>query len=53
MLKLKLEYFGHPMQRTDSGKDLGAGKDWRQEEKGMAEDEMIEWHHQGNGQEFR
>ena len=29
-----------------TGKDPGAGKDWRQEEKEMAEDEMVEWHHQ-------
>ena len=29
-------------------KDPDAGKDWWQEEKGMAEDEMIEWHHQLN-----
>ena len=28
------------------GKDPDAGKDWRQEEKGMTEDEMIGWHHQ-------
>ena len=27
------------------GKDPDAGKDWRQEEKGMAEDKMIGWHH--------
>ena len=27
------------------GKDLDAGKDWRQEEKGMTEDEMVGWHH--------
>ena len=27
------------------GKDPDAGKDWRQEEKGMTEDEMVEWHH--------
>ena len=41
MLKLKLQYFGHLMQRTDSlGKNLDAGKDWRQEEKGTTEDEM-------------
>ena len=29
-----------------------AGKDWRQEEKGMTEDEMVGWHHLLNGQEF-
>ena len=33
-------------------KDLDAGKDWRQEEKGMTEDEMVGWHHQLNGHEF-
>ena len=32
------------------GKDPDAGKDWRQEEKGMMEDEMIGWHHWLNGQ---
>ena len=34
------------------GKDPNAGKDWRQEEKGMTEDEMIGWHHQSKGHEF-
>ena len=34
------------------GKDPDAGKDWRQEEKGMTEDEMVVWHHQINGHEF-
>ena len=33
-------------------KDPDAGKDWRQEEKEMTEDEMIRWHHQLNGHEF-
>ena len=33
------------------GKDPDAGKDWRQEEKEMAEDEMVEWHHQLYGHE--
>ena len=33
-------------------KDPDAGKDWRQEEKGMAEDEMVGWHHRLNGHEF-
>ena len=28
------------------GKDPDAGEDWRQEEKGMTEDEMVGWHHQ-------
>ena len=34
------------------GKDPDAGKDWRQEEKGMTEDEMFGWHHRLNGHEF-
>ena len=38
MLTLKLQYFGHLMQRVDS-------LDWGQEEKGMTEDEMAGWHH--------
>ena len=33
-------------------KDPNAGKDWRQEEKGMTEDEMVGRHHQLNGHEF-
>ena len=33
-------------------KDPDAGKDWRQEEKGMTEDEMVGWHHWLNGREF-
>ena len=33
-------------------KDPDAGKDWRQEEKGMTEDEMVGWPHQLNGHEF-
>ena len=34
------------------GKDPDAGKDWRQEEKGMTEDDMVGWHHWLNGHEF-
>ena len=52
MLKLKLQYFGHTVQRTDSLEKTDAGKDWRQEEKGMTEDEMIGWHHRLNGHQF-
>ena len=33
-------------------KDPNAGKDWRQEEKQMTEDEMVGWHHQLSGHEF-
>ena len=45
MLKLKLQYFGHLMQRVDSLEKTHAGMDWGQEEKGMTEDEMAGWHH--------
>ena len=38
-LLLKLQNFGHLMQRTNSFPD--AGKYWRQKEKGVAEDKMI------------
>ena len=34
------------------GKDPDAGKDWRQEEKRVTEDEMVGWHHQFNGNEL-
>ena len=34
------------------GKGPDAGKDWRQEEKGTTEDELVGWHHQLNGNEF-
>ena len=33
-------------------KDPDAGKDWRREEKGMTEDEMVGWYHWLNGHEF-
>ena len=51
MLKLKLQYFGYLMQRTDSLENL-AGQDWRQEEKGTTEDEMVGWHHRLDRHEF-
>ena len=34
------------------GKDPDARKDWRQEDKGMAEDEMVGWYHRLNEHEF-
>ena len=54
MLKLKLQYFGHLMQRVDSspGKDPDAGRDWGQEEKGTTEDEMAGWNYQLDGCDF-
>ena len=51
MLKLKLQYFGHLMGRTDSLEKTLAGRDWGQEEKGMTKDEMTGWHHGLNGRE--
>ena len=45
LLKLKLQYFGHLMRRTDSLDKTDAGRDWGQEEKGMREDEVAGWHH--------
>jgi len=55
MLKLKLQYFGHLMQRTDSFEKtlmLGKIEGRRLKEKGTAEDKMVGWHHQLNGHEF-
>ena len=53
VLKLKLQYFGHLIQRVDSlEKDPDAGRDWGQKEKGMTEDEMAGWHHPLDGCEF-
>ena len=34
------------------GKDPDTRKDWRREEKGVTEDEIVGWHHQLNGHEF-
>ena len=45
MLRLKLQYFGHLMQRVDSLEKTDAGRDWGQEEKGTTEDETAGWHH--------
>ena len=53
ILKLKLQYFGHLDAKSWLiWKDPDAGKDWRQEEKGTTEDEMVGWHHWLNGHEF-
>ena len=40
-LKLKLQYFGHLMQRVDSREKTDAGRDWGQEEKRTIEDDMA------------
>ena len=52
MQKLKLQYFGHLMQRVDSLEKTDAGRDWGQEEKGTTADEMAGWHHRLDGHEF-
>ena len=52
MLRLKLQYFGHLMQRVDSLEKTDAGRDWGQEEKGTTEDAIAGWHHQLDGREF-
>ena len=53
MLKLKLQYFGHLMQRADSFEKIpDVGKDWGQEETGVTEDKMGGWYHWLNGHEF-
>ena len=52
MLELKLQYFGHLTQRSDSvEKTLMLGK--IEAEEGTTEDEMIGWHHRLNGHEFK
>ena len=52
MLRLKLQYFGHLMQRSDSlEKTLMLGKTEGRRRRGR-EDEMVGWHHRLNGQEF-
>ena len=52
MLKMKVQYFGHMMQRTDSlEKTLMLGK-IEGGRKGKMVDEMVAWHHQLNGDEF-
>ena len=37
--------FGHLMQRTESLEKTHVGTDWRLEEKGTIEDELVGWHH--------
>ena len=53
ILKLKVQYFGHLIQRADSvEKTLMLGKIEGQKKKRAAEDEMVRWHHQLKGHEF-
>ena len=50
MLKLKIQYFVHLMQRVDSLEKTDAGRDWGQEERAR-QDEMLGWHHRLDGHE--
>ena len=52
MLKLKLQYFGHLMRRTDSLKRSQCLKRLKAGRKGYDKDEMVGWHHCLNGHEF-
>ena len=53
VLKFKLSTVWPPdVKNWLIGKDPDAGNDWRQEEKGTTEDEMVGWHHRLNGHEF-
>ena len=53
MMKLKLSTLRPPDAKSQlNEEDTNAGKDWGQEEKELAEDEMVGWHHQLNGHEF-
>ena len=53
MLKLKLQYSGHLMQRADSlEKTLMLGQIEGRRRRRVTEDEMVGWHHRLNGHEF-
>ena len=53
ILKMKLQYFGHRMQRANSlEKTLTLGKIEVSRRRGATEDEMVRWHHRLNGHEF-
>ena len=52
MLKMKLRYFRHLMQRVDSLDKTLMVEKTGQAEKGATGDEMVGWHHQFNGHEL-
>ena len=52
MLKLKLQYFGHLMQSTDSLVKTPMLGEIEGGRKGMTEDEMVGWHHRLDGHRF-
>ena len=51
-LMLKLKLWPSDAKNWVIGKDPNAGKNWRQEEKGPTEDEIVGWHHGRDGHEF-
>ena len=54
MLKLKFQYYGYLIQRTDSlEKTLMLGKIEGRRRRGTTEDETVGWHHRLDGQEFK
>ena len=53
MLKLKLQYFGYLMQRADHWKRPWCWERLKAGGEGATEDEMVGWHHQLDGHEFK
>ena len=53
MLKLKLQYFGQFMQRTNLLEKTPMLRKTEGRRRGMTEEEMVGWHHQLNGHEFK
>ena len=52
MLKLKLNILATWCEELTHLKRPWSGKDWKQEENGTTEDEMVRWHHWLDGHEF-
>ena len=52
MMKLKLQYFGHLMQRTDSLEKTLMLERLKDGGDGMTDDEILGWHHRLDGHEF-
>ena len=52
MLKLKLQFSGHLIQRTDSLENILMLGKIEGRRRGMTEDELVGWHHQLDGHEF-
>ena len=50
--EVEVPVFGLLMRTADTGKDLGAGKDWERKERRAAENEMVGWHHWFSGYEL-